>query len=106
VWDHLKRDTRERIGTLSNAVHEALRADPALEAEELETGRRELLRAQKGALLTLRRDRVITEEVFENLSAEMDAALMAEAPVDPALTGEAPVDPAPRSAESRESGGI
>ena len=56
-------------------MRELLLADPALEAEELDTGWRELNRAQRSALLGLRRDGVISEEVFEELTAEVDARL-------------------------------
>ena len=52
-----------------------LLADPVLEAEELETGWREMLRAQRNSLLSLRHDGVISEEVFEQLSTEVDAQL-------------------------------
>ncbi|MCL4486929.1 MAG: Na+/H+ antiporter [Chloroflexi bacterium] len=91
VWETLKRATRERIGALSDAVREATLADPSLAVEELETGRRELLRAQKGALLNLRRERVISEDAYEKLSAEVDAELMDGASLDPA--GEIAQDP-------------
>jgi Trk K+ transport system NAD-binding subunit len=56
-------------------MRELLLTDPALEAEELDTGWRELNRAQRGALLSLRRDGVISEEVFEELVAEVDSQL-------------------------------
>ena len=52
-----------------------VRAESALEAEEVDTARREVLRAQRSALLGLRRDGVISEEVFEKLSAEVDSML-------------------------------
>ena len=45
------------------------------EAEELDTGWRELLRARRGALLGLRRDGIISEEVFEKLTSEVDFLL-------------------------------
>ncbi|MBE3142393.1 MAG: TrkA C-terminal domain-containing protein, partial [Planctomycetes bacterium] len=52
-----------------------LRVEPALESEELDTTRREILRAQRSAYLGMRGDGVISEEIYENLSAEVDAAL-------------------------------
>jgi Trk K+ transport system NAD-binding subunit len=61
-------------------MRDLLLADPALEAEELDTGWRELNRAQRSALLGLRRDGVISMETFEQLTAEVDAQ-MDELPV-------------------------
>jgi NhaP-type Na+/H+ and K+/H+ antiporter len=49
--------------------------DPVLEAEELDTGWREMLRAQRSSLFDLRQDGVISDEVFEQLSTEVDAQL-------------------------------
>ena len=43
------------VASLAGQVREALAADPALEAEELDTARRELLRAQRSALWLLAR---------------------------------------------------
>jgi NhaP-type Na+/H+ or K+/H+ antiporter len=75
TWERLQPYIAERTTALSEAVREVLRSAPALEAEELDTGWRELLRAQKGALLGLRRDGVISEEVFATLTAEVDSML-------------------------------
>ncbi len=75
TWERLKQSVTQNAATLAVAVREVLQADPALEAEELEIGWRELLRAQRSALLGLRRDGVISEEVFEELSTEIDAQL-------------------------------
>jgi hypothetical protein len=47
-----------------------------LEAEEVDTALRELLRAQRSALLGLRQDGVISDEVLETLTAEVDARLI------------------------------
>ena len=65
------------------AVRELLLTDPALEAEELDTGWRELQRAQRATLLSLRRDGVISEDVFEELTAEVDAQLSEGTPTIP-----------------------
>jgi Na+:H+ antiporter len=72
----LKAQLHERSDALTDAVREALRADPALEAKEMDTARRELLHAQKSALLGLRNDGIITEEVFDKLIAEVDTILV------------------------------
>jgi len=46
-----------------------------LEAEEIDTARREVLRAQRSALLGLRHDGVISDDVFDQLSVEIDGLL-------------------------------
>lgn len=73
--ERLKPFITQRAASLAEAVRAVLRADPALEAEELDTGWREILRAQRSALLSLRRDGVIAEDAFETLTAEVDAQL-------------------------------
>jgi monovalent cation:H+ antiporter, CPA1 family len=75
VWEKLKPKLQEQIALLADAVRELLRVEPGLESEELETTRREILRAQRSAYLGMRGDGVISEEVYEKLSAEVDAAL-------------------------------
>jgi CPA1 family monovalent cation:H+ antiporter len=75
VWEIVRPEMNQRATLLVDAVRQVLREDPALEAEELDTAEREALRAQRSALLGLRRDGVISDEVFEKLSAEVDALL-------------------------------
>ena len=75
VWEKLKPKLQEQNALLADAVRELLQVEPTLESEELETTRREILRAQRSAYLGMRGDGVISEEVYENLSAEVDAAL-------------------------------
>ena len=75
TWEKLKQFITQNAASLAVAMRELLLADPALEAEELDTGWRELNRTQRSALFSLRRDGVISEEVFEELTAEIDARL-------------------------------
>jgi CPA1 family monovalent cation:H+ antiporter len=75
TWERLKQFIGQRADSMVVAVRSLLMSDPALEAEELDTGWRELNRAQRGALLSLRRDGVISEDVFEKLTVEVDAQL-------------------------------
>jgi CPA1 family monovalent cation:H+ antiporter len=75
TWEKLKRNLTREAAELAEKVRGLLLADPVLEAEELETGWREMLRAQRSALLSLRRDGVISDDVFEQLSTEVDAQL-------------------------------
>ena len=77
VWEKLKPRLQEQNALLADAVRELLRVEPALEMEELEVARREILRAQRSAYGGLRGDRVISEDVFEKLATEVDAALEA-----------------------------
>jgi monovalent cation:H+ antiporter, CPA1 family len=75
AWEKLKSTVTEQVATLGEAVRQIMKDTPALEAEELDTARRELLRAQRSALLDLRRDGVVSDNVFEELTTEVDAAL-------------------------------
>ena len=80
AWERLKPFIAQRAASLAEAVRSTMRADPTLEAEELDTGWRELLRAQRSSFLGLRRDGVISEDVFDTLTTEVDAQLT-EGPV-------------------------
>jgi TrkA-C domain len=73
--DRLKEFISQQAIPLTKKVQNLLLSDPALEAEELDTGWREIMRAQRSALLDLRRDGVISDEVFDELSTEIDAQL-------------------------------
>jgi CPA1 family monovalent cation:H+ antiporter len=75
AWERLKPFITQRAAALAEAVRSTMRADPALEAEELDTGWREVLRAQRSSYLGLRRDGVISEDVFDTLTTEIDAQL-------------------------------
>ncbi len=78
AWEKLKPFITQRAAALAQAVRSTMRADPAIKAEELDTGWRELLRAQRSSFLSLRRDGVISEDVFDTLTTEIDAQLMEE----------------------------
>ena len=73
TWERLKPMITQRAAGEAAAVRNVLQNQPGLEAEALDTGWREMLRAQRSALLSLRQDGMITEEVFEKLTAEVDA---------------------------------
>ena len=76
TWETLKPKLQEQLALLSEAVRESLRSSPDLEAEEMDTARREILRAQRSAFMGLLQDGVISNEVFENMAAEIDASIM------------------------------
>ena len=78
AWEQLKPELAAAIDVQTVAVRELLNSAPDIEAGELDTARREALRAQRSALLGLRHDGVISEEVYTALAAEVDAALVEE----------------------------
>lgn len=79
AWEVMKPRLQEQTALLADAVRQSLQNAPKLEAEELDTARREILRAERSALLGLQRDGVISQEVYEELSAEVDSLLDDEA---------------------------
>ncbi|MGB9672804.1 MAG: Na+/H+ antiporter [Anaerolineales bacterium] len=76
VWLTLSPILEQRAQALSKAVKEILIEEPSLEEDELNTARREYLRAKRSTLNTLRRDGVINDEIYEQLAAEIDTALL------------------------------
>jgi CPA1 family monovalent cation:H+ antiporter len=79
AWELLRPELLARTQTLAVAVRDLLRINPALAGEELGRARRELLRAQRSALLRLQRDGIISEAVYETLVSEIDLGLVGEA---------------------------
>jgi monovalent cation:H+ antiporter, CPA1 family len=78
AWEILHPRLKEQSALLAEAMRELLRSAPALEAEEMDTARREILRAQRSAFMGLYQDGIISEDVFERLTAEVDATLGAD----------------------------
>ena len=76
TWETLRPKLQEQLTLLAEAVRESLRSAPALEAEEMDTARREILRAQRSAFMGMLQDGVISSEVYENLTAEVDATIV------------------------------
>jgi monovalent cation:H+ antiporter, CPA1 family len=75
TWESLRPRWSEQVVSRAEALRETFRQEPALGTQEMETAQRELLHAQRSALLDLRHEGVISEEVFEKLAAELDAEL-------------------------------
>ncbi|MEW5827507.1 MAG: Na+/H+ antiporter [Chloroflexota bacterium] len=75
TWQRLSKILERQNAILVDAVRDVITSDPAVEAEELDTARREALRAQRTALTGLLRDGVISEETYSQLVGEVDAAL-------------------------------
>ena len=76
AWETLRPELLAQTESIAHAVRALQYNHPELAIEELESARRELLRAQRSALMRLRRDGITSEEVFETLVAEVDASLM------------------------------
>jgi hypothetical protein len=69
---------QKQIDALVDDIREVMISDPAVEAEDLDTARREALRAQRSALRGLLRDGIISESSYALLIDEIDTALMQE----------------------------
>ena len=61
TWQKLSPLLQKQNEKLVDAVRDVITSDPVVEAEELDTARRESLRAQRNALRGLLRDGVISE---------------------------------------------
>ncbi len=75
TWNQVQPLLQARLDGLTRAVQEALEHAPALGVEELTAARREALLVQRAVLSDLRRDGVVSDETYEDLTAEIDAAL-------------------------------
>jgi CPA1 family monovalent cation:H+ antiporter len=75
TWEKLRPNIERRLDVLTSEVQEVLHDAPDLEAQELFTARQEMLRAQRSALATLRRDGVISDMSYEELVIELDASV-------------------------------
>jgi len=75
LWERLSGPLRQHADALSNAVEDALHADPHLEIQEMDSAFRDILQTQRSSLSALLRDGIITEETFSQLAGEVDTAL-------------------------------
>ena len=78
TWEKMKQELGLQIADLSESVREVMRAEPSLESEELDTAWREVLQAQRSSFGSLRRDGVISDDVYERLVIEVDSALQSD----------------------------
>lgn len=104
AWETLRPELLERAEGIAHAVRELQRVHPGLAREELENARSELLRAERGALLGLRRDGIISEEAFEILTAEIDADLSSKDDVATSPLEEAAAPKADQTASESSTG--
>ncbi len=75
TWQRLAPLLEKRTAGLAEAIKEIVTSDPVVEAEEIDTARRESLRAQRAALTGLLRDGVISDDIYTQLVGEVDTAL-------------------------------
>ncbi|OJX45877.1 MAG: Na+/H+ antiporter [Chloroflexi bacterium 44-23] len=75
VWEQIQPKLKEQTDLLADSLQELLQVEPSLEKGELDVSRREILSAQQSAYLNLRRDGVISEDVYNLLSVEIDAEM-------------------------------
>jgi CPA1 family monovalent cation:H+ antiporter len=75
TWEKLKERLGGQTESLTEDVRDVLRTEPDLETEELDTNWREFIRARRSALVELRRDGIISDDVFALLTSEVDTAL-------------------------------
>lgn len=78
TWRNIQPMLEQRMDVLVGSVQEVISESPELEAEEFETARREMLRAQRSMLSTLRSSGAISDEIFNELVAEIDYALTSD----------------------------
>jgi CPA1 family monovalent cation:H+ antiporter len=86
TWQTLSPRIEEHNQALVHSVREVMAGHPDLEAEEMNTARRESLQAQRSTLTSLVKDGVITEEIYAELVGEIDTALSGETTSWPELT--------------------
>ena len=75
TWEQLKPMLSTATQVFADAVRDALHTQPNLEDEEMDMARREILQSQRSALIDLQRNGVISDEILERLTAEIDAGL-------------------------------
>ena len=75
TWEKIKPQLSARVVLLTQELRQVLASAPNLEAEELASVQKEELRAQRSALLGLKRDGVISQDVFEELAGDIDSTL-------------------------------
>ena len=75
TWQTIEPLLNQHNRALVDATKEVILAYPELEAEELESARKESLQAQRSTISTLLKDGVITENTYNQLISEVDAAI-------------------------------
>jgi monovalent cation:H+ antiporter, CPA1 family len=82
TYEELSTDLDAQIRARAEAQSELLRENPLLRVAERERAMRETLRAKRGAISALLGDGVISEQVHDELVADVDAALAGDEPLE------------------------
>lgn len=75
TWTTIKPILERHNQQLADAVRTVMTEDPDVEAEELDTARKESFQAQRSAITNLLKDGVISEDNYNQLVSEIDAAI-------------------------------
>jgi CPA1 family monovalent cation:H+ antiporter len=75
VWETLRPELLAQTEDIAHNLRLLQQAHPQLTQAEMVSARLELLRAQRSALMRLRRDGIISQEAFEKLATEVDSSL-------------------------------
>jgi CPA1 family monovalent cation:H+ antiporter len=78
TWEGLRSEVEAQAAILGGGIHTLVQAEPALGEAEMRGARRELLRAQRSALMDLQHSGVLSEEGLEKLAAEIDGKLTSD----------------------------
>lgn len=75
AWASVDEELRRREGQVLAAIDDLFATHPELQVEVVTLARREALRAQRAALAGLAREGLLSQEIANQLQAEVDAAL-------------------------------
>ncbi|MBZ0303095.1 MAG: Na+/H+ antiporter [Anaerolineae bacterium] len=75
AWERIQPDLHQETEAATDKLRSLLEDYPELAELELRTARAEMLRSQRSVLLDLRRNGVISEEVFEQMAVSIDELL-------------------------------
>lgn len=75
VWEMMSKPLKQHAQVLTEAVSEALNADPSVEEDVLNSTMREMLISQRNSVNQMLRDGIINEETYSQLISEVDTAL-------------------------------
>jgi uncharacterized protein YaaQ len=78
TWRSIRPMLEQRMDALVGSVQEVVSESPELEEEEFETARKEMLRAQRSMLGTMRTSGALSDDTYNELVTEVDQALTAD----------------------------
>lgn len=78
TWRTIRPMLEQRMDALVGSVQEVVSESPELEAEEFETARKEMLRAQRSMLGTMRTSGALSDETYDELVTEIDQAITSD----------------------------